>query len=445
MSTASKPKGKAAKLARTAGKVADESMGATRRNGTPGPAPDRKLPDHIEGTEYLKNGRKIAVGRIKPDPGQPRKEFDEAKLEELKESLLALGQQQPIKAFYNKEGKFYQIIAGERRWRAANLAGLKTLDCIVAEEPDDVARLLEQQMAENLGRSDLTPMEQARAFQRLKKEFGRSQSDIARSVGVSASEVSRLLALLKLPDEIQDLVGQKGEEGRISPSSAYELTKVHDPDIQRELAGSAAEGLMAHEELVHQVREANAGTRHSGPERVPALPPVDPGPTPIPEKRVGDPGRNGKHAPEPPESDGWKGMAPPQLANPEPSPDPVDSVDFELVVDQGGETWLNFRVVKGPLAGVKMVLSLPTRFLDPRSALVLLAKVADRHICQQARLMCEPGARARIIDPGHEDHGKTGTVNPRSPVDPANVALWLDEQTGSRCYFEGVEVIGGDE
>jgi ParB/RepB/Spo0J family partition protein len=137
----------------------------------------------------------VPLDRISPDPDQPRKEFDEEALFGLAGSLKAKGQLQPVRVRYDEEGDHYFLIAGERRWRAAAIAKLDSLQCIVDNHDDD-QRLT--QVVENLQRSDLSPMEQARAFDKMLHDNSWTQSQLAESTAVSLAVVSRSLAMLDL-------------------------------------------------------------------------------------------------------------------------------------------------------------------------------------------------------------------------------------------------------
>ncbi len=159
----------------------------------------------------------IPVGRVRPSPQQPRQRFDDDALAELAASIAEHGVLQPLLVSDNGSGG-YLLIAGERRWRAARLAGLATVPAVIRERLDDLAQL-ELALVENLQRRDLTPLEEARAYEQLRVEGGLSQAEIAARVGLDRSTVANALRLLKLPGEIQSLV----EEGRLSAGHARAL------------------------------------------------------------------------------------------------------------------------------------------------------------------------------------------------------------------------------
>ena len=166
----------------------DETCGARKR---------------LAGCESVAGVYHIPVDRISPDPEQPRKEFDDFELRSLADSLRSRGQLQPARVRYVSEEDRFVIITGERRWRAAKLAGLATLTAIIDDE--DHARL-ETQLIENLVRSGLSPIEEAKAFRTLIDKHGWTAKSLSERVGVSESKVSRSLALLELPAPVQEQV-----------------------------------------------------------------------------------------------------------------------------------------------------------------------------------------------------------------------------------------------
>jgi ParB family transcriptional regulator, chromosome partitioning protein len=151
----------------------------------------------------------IALGQIEANPNQPRTAFDAAKLDELTASIRATGVVQPIVVRDLGGGK-YQLITGERRWRASGQAGKATIPAIVQQVSDEQA--MEMTIVENLQRADLNPMEQARAFEQLGREFKMTQEQIATRTGKDRASVGNFLRLLKLPDSVQKMV----EAGELS-------------------------------------------------------------------------------------------------------------------------------------------------------------------------------------------------------------------------------------
>lgn len=178
----------------------------------------------------------VSVNDIKPNASQPRKRFDEEKLEELAASIELHGLIQPI--VLRKLGKGYEIVAGERRWRAARIAGLKDVPCIVKELTDEENMLLA--IIENMQREDLNPIEEAEGLKQMIDTYGLTQEQVSYSVGKSRPYITNSLRLLKLPGKVQELAA----EGRISTGHARALASVKSQQRQIELAMKAdREGL----------------------------------------------------------------------------------------------------------------------------------------------------------------------------------------------------------
>ena len=146
----------------------------------------------------------VAIAELEPNPFQPRLHIDPVRLDELTASVRESGILQPI--LVRRRGERYQIIAGERRWRAAQAAGLATVPVTVRDVPDE--RVLELALVENVQRNELTALEEAQAFQRLQDEFKLTQEEIARRVGRERSTIANTLRLLRLPRELRELVSQ---------------------------------------------------------------------------------------------------------------------------------------------------------------------------------------------------------------------------------------------
>jgi ParB family chromosome partitioning protein len=177
--------------------------------------------------------RELPVELISPNPHQPRRTFDEEALVALAESLRDRGVLQPV-LVRPLPGGTYELIAGERRWRAAQLAGL---DCVPAMiRPHDDAESLELALIENMAREDLNPLEAARALAALVEEFGLTKEEVGRRVGRSRVAVSNLLRLLELPDEALELIG----EGVLTEGHGRALLTAPDHDVRRRLAREAA-------------------------------------------------------------------------------------------------------------------------------------------------------------------------------------------------------------
>lgn len=176
----------------------------------------------------------IDLDLIEPNSLQPRTNFDEASLEELAQSIRSNGIIQPLLVRRVEEGK-YQLIAGERRWRAAQRAGLLKVPCVVKEIPDD--KILELALIENIQRQELNAIEEAHAYKRLIETLGLTQEMVAQRVGRDRTFITNYLRLLRLPEDIQHLV----EVEKISTGHARALLGVDDPIIQRKLSKKIVE------------------------------------------------------------------------------------------------------------------------------------------------------------------------------------------------------------
>ncbi len=177
----------------------------------------------------------IRIDQVDPNPVQPRRVFEPERLKELATSIQAMGVIQPI--VVRPSGDRYQLVAGERRWRAAKLAGLETIPVVIREIPDD--RLLEITLVENIQREDLNPIETALAFQRLVEELNLSHEQIGERTGKDRSTIANLLRLLQLPPDLQNLVATR----RLSQGHARCLLGI-PAELQREVAEKVvAQGL----------------------------------------------------------------------------------------------------------------------------------------------------------------------------------------------------------
>ncbi|MBI1403937.1 MAG: ParB/RepB/Spo0J family partition protein [Porphyrobacter sp.] len=192
--------------------------------------------------------RSVALANIRPLPGNPRKHFDDAALDELAASIASRGVIQPIIVRPHPEGSGYQLVAGERRWRAAQRARLHEIPALVRQLSDREVMALA--LIENLQREDLNPVEEARAYHRLSEEEGMIQVDIAKMVEKSRSHVANMMRLMTLPDKVLDMV----EQGQLSTGHVRAL--IGRPDAQRLAEIAVAEGL--------SVREMELLTRRMG-------------------------------------------------------------------------------------------------------------------------------------------------------------------------------------
>lgn len=171
----------------------------------------------------------IPVEAIRPNPNQPRVHFDEESLTELAASIMEIGVLQPV-LVRRAEGSRYELIAGERRWRAARRAGLSVIPAVIREADD--ASSVEQALIENLHRQDLTPLEEAAAYQQLIEDFGLTHEQVATRVGKSRSSVTNMLRLMSLPARVQHLLA----DGRLSAGHAKALLGTPDRTRQEHLA-----------------------------------------------------------------------------------------------------------------------------------------------------------------------------------------------------------------
>lgn len=168
--------------------------------------------------------REVKLNEIEPNIGQPRKKFDDDKLLQLAESIKEHGIVQPI--IVRKEKDIYRIVAGERRWRAARLAGLEQVPVIIKEISN--RQVMEIALIENIQREDLNPIEEAEAFERLLKEFEMTQEDLSRTVGRSRSAIANSIRLLHLCDKVKEYV----VTGELSSGHARALIPIEDRDVQ---------------------------------------------------------------------------------------------------------------------------------------------------------------------------------------------------------------------
>ncbi len=208
----------------------------------------------------------LPVEAVERNPGQPRKRFDEARLEELAASIRQHGVVEPI--LVRREGQRYRIVAGERRWRAAQRAGLKEIPALVREATD--AQAFELALVENLQRADLNAIEEAEAYQALVDEHGLTQEAVAERVGKERSSVANALRLLKLPDDVRDAV----RDGRLEMGHARALLGLDEVEaIRRATAQVLREGLSvrATEALVRELTGGGKRKAAAAPPESPAV------------------------------------------------------------------------------------------------------------------------------------------------------------------------------
>lgn len=197
--------------------------------------PEKKEEDSDIGKELM-----VKVTSIEPNREQPRKDFNEEAMGELAESMKVYGVLQPL--LVQKKGDYYEIIAGERRWRAAKLAGLKEVPVVIREYTKQ--QTMEIALIENVQREDLNPIEEAKAYQRLIQEFELKQEEIAARVGKSRVTITNSMRLLKLDERVQEMLVQN----QITGGHARALLTVEDGELQYKLAGKIiAENLSVRE------------------------------------------------------------------------------------------------------------------------------------------------------------------------------------------------------
>jgi ParB family transcriptional regulator, chromosome partitioning protein len=207
----------------------------------------------VDQRQSYEDSHLIQLDQIVPNHMQPRTHFDEAKLAELADSISANGLVQPL--LVRRIGGGFELIAGERRWRAARLAGLTRVPAIVRDVPDD--KLLELALIENIQREELNPIEEANAYKNLIETIGITQEDLARRVGRDRSYITNYLRLLKLPADLQQLV----QEGKLSTGHARTILALEHA-AQRRLAGKIIDNQLSVrtvEDLVK--RELSGGDR----------------------------------------------------------------------------------------------------------------------------------------------------------------------------------------
>ena len=195
-----------------------------------GEAKAKKETKEVKETVEEKDGKEtlVKITSVEPNRKQPRKNFDEDALQELADSIKQFGLLQPILVQDRKD--HYEIIAGERRWRAAKLAGLKEIPVIIRDYSEQ--EIMEISLIENIQREDLNPIEEAQAYKRLLTEFNLKQDEVAERVSKSRAAVTNSIRLLKLSDEVQQMV----IDDMISTGHARALLAVEDPEEQYSLA-----------------------------------------------------------------------------------------------------------------------------------------------------------------------------------------------------------------
>lgn len=239
-----------------------ESMGVRSTGLGSSPAALKVDPRDV-GRRPLPEVASIEIDQVIPDPDQPRAEFSSEALQRLSDSIRDRGQLSPILVRWSDHHQKWVIIAGERRWRATKHADLEFINCHCRTERYSDSQILEQQLIENCLREDLTPVEEARAFRRLVDLNGWTGKQLAESLRVSPTRVSRLLAVLRLPDDLLSEV----ESGKLSTRSAYELTKLPSATAQRKMAQQIVEQSLTATQTSNAIRQRKGKTRRRRTEK----------------------------------------------------------------------------------------------------------------------------------------------------------------------------------
>ncbi|MBX9626143.1 MAG: ParB/RepB/Spo0J family partition protein [Gemmataceae bacterium] len=239
-------------LKRKFGANLSESLGVRTQSQPAAPPPPvvaAASPDH--GRTRAREAGHMEIEQIVPDPNQPRKEFDPDALDRLAQSLQKHGQLLPVRVRWDAALGRWVIISGERRYQAAKRAGMKTLACVFIDKELTPGEILQEQVIENLLREDLRPLEQAKAYQTLMGMQGWNGSQLAEALHISKATVSRVLTLLKLPEDVRERV----DRGEIPSTAAYEVAKLPTDDARREMAGRIVAEGMNRRDAVEAVRE----------------------------------------------------------------------------------------------------------------------------------------------------------------------------------------------
>ena len=190
---------------------------------------------------------KVRISQVEPNKEQPRKYFDEDALIELSESIKQYGVLQPL--LVQKKDNYYEIIAGERRWRAAKLAGVKEIPVVIKDYSDQ--EVMEIALIENIQREDLNPIEEAQAYQRLIKDYRLKQDEVAEKVSKSRAAITNSLRLLKLDKRVQEMV----MEGKLSNGHARTIISIEDGDKQYAIAQKIFDEKLSVREVEKLMRE----------------------------------------------------------------------------------------------------------------------------------------------------------------------------------------------
>jgi ParB family transcriptional regulator, chromosome partitioning protein len=250
-----------AHMAESMGAGAAEKPGDAASPGSTGPA---GVPSKHDGVKPLREARTIRLENLARDPDQPRQLFDAESLDRLAKSLTARGQLQPIRVRWSQEQGKYLILAGERRWRAAMIAGMESLQAVVVERELSATEILQEQLVENCLREDLQPIEQAQAFRALMDANGWSARRVADELNLANSTVVKALSLLELAPAVQ----QRVEAGELTAAAAYEVSKLEDRAQQVEVAARVVSEKLTRDQAAAAVREKSGRKHKPGPATV---------------------------------------------------------------------------------------------------------------------------------------------------------------------------------
>jgi ParB family chromosome partitioning protein len=221
---------------------------------TPTPAPAPAVP--TQAAINADGPRSLPIDLVQRNPQQPRRTFDDGELNELSNSIRTHGVLQPILVRPIADGK-YEIVAGERRWRAAQRAGLHAIPAVIREFNE--VEVLEIAIVENVQRTDLNPIEEAQGFQALIDRFGRTQEEIAEAVGKSRPHIANMLRLLKLPDDLQEMV----RDGRLSSGHARAILTAPDQHALAQRVITEGLNVREVERIAQQAKDEKHGPRAS--------------------------------------------------------------------------------------------------------------------------------------------------------------------------------------
>ena len=217
-----------------------ESMGVRSHRNQPKLSPIPHAKD--QGRRPSRDVGTVPLDSVTPDPDQPRKQFSAESIERMAQSIRDKGQLAPIRVRWSAKSDRWLITGGERRWRAARQAGLDCITCIFCEDKLTRSEVLEEALIDNMHREDLKPVERAKAFSQLMTLNDWNGKQLAQSLRLSETEVSRDLRLLSLPSDLQEQV----DAGKIPKRTAHEIARLKDESAQRKLADQAMAGSLTH-------------------------------------------------------------------------------------------------------------------------------------------------------------------------------------------------------